>query len=368
MNCTFDAAASTAPTESVQRAVNRFLSSYGSIHRGSGDRSLASSRAYEAARETVLKHVHASRRETAVFTTNTTDAIRVLASAFPTGNVLISDIEHSANDLPWRNAGWSVSRFNTVNGIIVPELLEQYLKNNKTPQLVSITGASNITGQIVDLLQIYKICKRFGVPLFADCSQRMAHAPTLIGEHCDALAFSGHKIHAPFGAGALAAPKEWLKTNNTSSIGGGSVVYVYADQIFQKPPPYNWESGTPNGVGAIAIAQALKDIDYDAIQRQENLIETWYHKYVIPYIENDVLWCNGALLMLRIKERFLTQLNGLEFRYGAFCCYEAFRRIYGEPEIYGGALPKYWGGLRLASDPLFTTEEDIRELGARFVH
>jgi cysteine desulfurase / selenocysteine lyase len=371
MTLLFDSAASTAPSPNVLKTVEKFFTSYGSIHRGCGKRSRISSLTYESAREVVRDHVRAPAAYSVVFTANTTDAITILSAALSPPKerrVLISDIEHSANDLPWRRSGWKVSTFSTVKGQIDPAAVNSTLSKGQF-DLVAITGASNITGQIVDLEAIHRICKAHGVPLFADCSQRMAHAPTVIGTHCDALAFSGHKIHAPFGAGALVCPIDWITNNSTNRIGGGSVEYTNLASIhqllilYQKNTPHNWEIGTPNGVGAVALAAALWDLDYEAIAKHDRAVEGWYKQYVLPHIpEKDVLWCSGNLLMLSIKQQYLDALEGVEFRYGAFCCYEAFRRVCGVPTVI--PPPWDWGGIRLSAD-IQVSERDVQEIGYR---
>jgi hypothetical protein len=214
--------------------------------------------------------------------------------------------------------------------------------------LISLTGSSNITGQIIDLENLYnKVNGK--VPIFADCSQRAAHMETKIGIHCDALALSGHKIGAPFGGGILVAPKEWMK-HNTFGLGGGSIYYVDEnDEMFEKEVPYNWESGTPNVLGAVTIAKALSSINYDKIMRKDKQFEKWYKTHVIPYLPEGVrvLWCNGATLMLSYWEGHKEVLKGVEYRSGAFCCYEAFRRVLGKPEQ--NPPEKNWGGIRLSA-------------------
>lgn len=356
MKLMFDAAASTPPISNVLKRVHKTLEIYGSVHRGCGPRSIETSYDYEQSREIVHKHVKATINHAVIFTANTTDSITKLAFSLKANlgklNVLTSDVEHSANDLPWRQAGHNIMRFSTSSGLINPEEIEKSLKQHPDIDFVSISGASNITGQIVDLATIYKICKKYAKFLFVDCSQRMAHAPCIIGEHCDALAFSGHKIHAPFGAGALVAPKNWM-LKNPISLGGGSVITTDQESWVEKGVPHNWESGTPNAVGAVAIAAALQDINYDLISIHDRNIENWYKQYVIPVVgQHNVLWCNGATLMLRLNTIIIKELSkhGVEFRWGEFCCYEAFRSI--------GAL----GGIRLSASS-FTSENDVKEIG-----
>lgn len=332
----FDAAASVAATRSVTLAVRAAMERYGSVHRGAGPRSRSSSSLYEFARSVVAAHFDVPSTHCVVFTANTTDALVKCARALSPRRVRVGRHEHSANVLPWRQAGHDV----TVERVGV----------NADYDIRAMSGASNITGHIAPVPVVPP-----SVPVVWDCSQRVAHAPIKIGPGVDAIAFSGHKIGAPFGAGCLIAPRAWL-AHNPLCLGGGSVEYFDDREIVEKAPPHNWESGTPNLVGAIAIAAALTEIDYDQIQEHDALVETWYRRH-IPI---EPLWtCHGSVLMLpwnEVTARLSLALPELECRFGAFCCYQAFIDRLG-PRSAG-----MWGGLRLSAHPS-VTEEDVAEVG-----
>jgi selenocysteine lyase/cysteine desulfurase len=327
----FDAAASVAATPGVLAAVRDALSQYGSVHRGAGPRSRSSSALYEQARDVVGQHFDVPPTHAVVFTSNTTDALVHLARALSPRRVRVGRHEHSANVLSWRQAGHT-------------------LVHEGHADLVAMSGGSNITGCLPAIP-----CVPSTTPTVWDCSQRVAHAPIHIGPGVDAMAFSGHKIGAPFGAGCLIAPKAWLE-HNPLCLGGGSVEYFDDLSIVEKSPPHNWESGTPNLVGAVAIAAALRELDHERIAEHDALVASWYRRH----IPTEPLWeCFGSVLMLPWNDttaRLPELLPQLECRYGAFCCYTAFT------DRLGPRHSRWWGGLRLSAH-LSVTEADVAAVG-----
>jgi len=372
----FDAAASAQPRPTVMEAVMAFMVMYGSIHRGAGERSKESSRAYEEAREEVKQFLKATDEDAVVQVANTTDGInrlaQILAPQLGGGSVLVSDIEHSANDLPWRRVA-RVRRFETPNFKITAESVDLALSANSDIRLVAVAGASNITGQIVDAGAIHEVCQRHNVPLFFDCSQRAAHAECSLRD-CEMLAFSGHKIGAPFGAGILAGRRSLLETSHPY-VGGGSVVYTTDDKEYHKPAPEGMEVGTPNGGGMVAVAAACREImrqGYSAIREHDRAVEGWYRQYM-PLHELDVWFLEGTTLVFRPREGSAKQLSerlgrlGVEHRFGAFCVYGAVARKMGvdresvEQEVLlTGKLPKEFGALRLSAEH-FVGQDTVAE-------
>jgi selenocysteine lyase/cysteine desulfurase len=151
----FDAAASVPATDAVMSAVRSAMGTYGSVHRGFGPRSLASSDLYERARRTVASHFGVPETHCVVFTSNTTDAIVKLARALKPRTVANSIFEHSANDLPWRQAGHEVRGYEHFAGI--------------RGDLIAWSGASNITGAITELSDMYQHIKGRGAPPICGC-------------------------------------------------------------------------------------------------------------------------------------------------------------------------------------------------------
>lgn len=369
-----DNAASTPPFKEVINQVKGFLKTYGSIHRGAGKLSMISTDKYEEAREKVGSFVKANKnRDAVVFTDNTTGSINRLAMMYPWDSwdqVLASDIEHSSNLLPWHKFA-EVKTFYTEQGFIYPEAIEEELKESPRVRIVAITGASNLTGQIVDLKSIWEICQKHKAYLFVDGSQLCPHAPVSM-DYCDALSFSGHKMYAPFGIGALVARKNILEETGLAPTGGGNVSYINKNNIpTYAPVPHRHEIGTPNGVGAIALAAAVdvyKQLGWKQIRQHEQDINSWFNKY-LGNIKNLTVFFKPPVdgTPIRVFQHqtiksagiaeFLSQKN-IMVREGLFCSYRLAENILKRP-IY----PTHSANLLIrASGGLMTTENDIKQL------
>lgn len=259
-NIYLDNGASTLALNCVKDEGDEFLKHYGSVHRGAGYNSFVSTQKYEDARDYILKTIHGTEDDCLIFTANTTDAINkfTLIYQFKEGDkVLVSEIEHTSNFLPWKKHA-EVVTLKTRDFHVCPEDVEEALEKDKSIAVVALAAASNITGYIIDFKKIYEICQKHGVLFFVDCSQYAPHAcPDL--RYCDVMAYCGHKMCAPFGCGALAGRKKYLAQEGLSLTGGGNVLYVdeYGTPVY-KELPWIHEAGTPNGIGAVTFARAHK--------------------------------------------------------------------------------------------------------------
>jgi selenocysteine lyase/cysteine desulfurase len=266
----FDYAASAPPLAKVHRVATATMASYASIHRGQSYLSRLSTAAYERARQIVLELTGARHDDVAVFTRNTTDALNLLQSATP-GRVVHFDIEHHANLLPWRRGlSTSVPAAGSVAGSLAALELEL---EHESAALVTVTGASNVTGECPPLAAIAEVAHRYGARLAVDGAQLVPHRPVdIAGCGIDYLACSGHKLYAPYGSGALIGPSDWLDATAPHQYGGGAIVAVTSDDVTWKQGPARHEGGTPNLVGAVSLAaafQALHEIGFDAIRTHE---------------------------------------------------------------------------------------------------
>lgn len=267
-----DNAATTPALRSVAECVDRSLQWYSSVHRGTGYKSLLSTHCFERCRQTVADFVGVDPDyHTVVFCGNTTDAINRLCCRFPVAAdevVLTSVMEHHSNLLPWRfNGKVDYVRAKFPCGMLELAHLEQKLREyGGKARLVAVTGASNITGLIPPLRQIARLAHQHGAYLLVDASQLIAHRPLKMGhrddpERIDFLAFSGHKIYAPFGSGALIGPRDVFSEGRPGMIGGGAVDFVTLDTIKWKQAPEKEEAGTPNLIGICAMAQAMETLE-----------------------------------------------------------------------------------------------------------
>ncbi|TCN51160.1 selenocysteine lyase/cysteine desulfurase [Rhodococcus sp. SMB37] len=267
----FDYAASAPALASVTDRISKLLPFYASVHRGAGYASRISTTSYEDSRESVSRFVGADEDQVVVFTRNTTDSINLLAGAVP-GEVVVLDIEHHANLLPWKNtrvveAADSVSE--TVWRIAVE--LER-----APAALLAITGASNVTGEVLPIAELADLAHACGARIFVDGAQLVPHRRVDLAElGVDYLAFSGHKLYAPFGAGVLVGRRDWLDEAEPYLAGGGAVREVALDHTEWACAPARHEAGSPNVLGVAAIAAAcdtLASHDAEAAARHEELL------------------------------------------------------------------------------------------------
>ena len=267
----FDNAATTPPFQSVINEIVDFSSCYSSVHRGTGYKSIVSSMLYDEGREIVLNFVGGNKDcHTVVFLKNTTECINKLSyrlkDTLKDKVVLSTYMEHHSNLLPWKY------RYHTdyievdTFGRLCLEDLEYKLKIYKGKVgLVAVTGASNVTGYINPIYKIARMCHKYGAKILVDGAQLIPHSsfdmkPIDSPEHIDYLAFSAHKMYAPFGIGALVAPKETFKKGFSEQIGGGTVKFVSIEDTIWSDPPEKEEAGTPNLMGVVALSTSIKTL------------------------------------------------------------------------------------------------------------
>lgn len=260
----FDYAASAPALLEVQAAVQEALGEYASVHRGAGYLSQRSTSRYENARETVAEFIGARDDDHVIFTGNTTDSINLLANCVP-GEVVVLDCEHHANLLPWKRIGARVvSAPLSVEGTL--EALEKEL-SRRPAALLSVTGASNVTGEVLPIRRLAALAHRYGARIAVDGAQLVPHRRiSLRDSGVDYLAFSGHKLYAPFGSGVLVGRADWFDEAEPFRCGGGASYEVIGTPVSKSVAvawhtgPARHEAGSPNVLGAVAIAAACEAI------------------------------------------------------------------------------------------------------------
>jgi len=254
-----DYAASAPALRAVADQVTELLPLYSSVHRGAGYASAVCTSAYEAARQAVASFTGARADDVVIFTRNTTDALNLLAAAVP-GQVVHLDIEHHANLLPWRARGSRV----VAAGCTVAETLAAVRDELAAAPtaLLAVTGASNVTGECLPLAELADLAHAHGARIAVDGAQLVPHRRVdLAATGIDYLAFSGHKLYAPFGTGVLIGRRDWLDAAPPHLAGGGAVREVRLAATDWAPSPARHEGGTPNVLGAVALAAACRFID-----------------------------------------------------------------------------------------------------------
>lgn len=277
----FDNAATTPPLKTVMKDIIKFSPHYSSVHRGSGYKSLVSSKAYDRGRKIVLDFVKGDiDYHTVIFLKNTTECINKLSyrldSKLKDKVVLATYMEHHSNLLPWKY------RYETdyievdKYGRLSIEDLKSKLKIYKgRVGLVAVTGASNVTGYLNPIHDIARICHDYGAEILVDGAQLIPHSKFDMKavdhpEHIDYLVFSGHKMYAPFGIGALIAPKETFKEGYSEQIGGGTIDYVSMKDVIWAQPPEKEEAGTPNLMGVVALSASILSLEKIGMETIEN--------------------------------------------------------------------------------------------------
>jgi selenocysteine lyase/cysteine desulfurase len=259
-----DYAASAPALRAVADRVTQLLPLYSSVHRGAGYASAVCTSAYEAARQAVAAFTGARQDDVVVFTRNTTDALNLLASAVP-GPVVHLDIEHHANLLPWqgRTARAGGARVVGARATLAETLAAVRDELARRPAaLLAVTGASNVTGECLPIAELADLAHASGARIAVDGAQLVPHRRVdLAAAGIDYLAFSGHKIYAPFGAGVLVGRRDWLDAAPPYLAGGGAVRQVRLDATDWAASPARHEGGTPNVIGAVALAAACRFVD-----------------------------------------------------------------------------------------------------------
>ncbi len=261
-----DNAASTPALKAVLDKVNSFLPYYSGVHRGTGFKSRISTVAYDRAHEIIANFVNANPgTNSVIFGKNTTEAINKLSYRFPLpedGIVLSSQLEHHSNDLPWRQRAKVIHVRATPEGRLdesdFDEKLETYAGKIS---LVAVTGASNVSGYIQPIHRLARKAHEVGAQILVDAAQLAPHRlvdmkPDDDPEHLDFVVLSAHKMYAPFGTGALIGPKDIFTQGIPEYSGGGTVDVVTLDEVHWAGTPDRDEAGSPNVVGAVAMAEA----------------------------------------------------------------------------------------------------------------
>jgi selenocysteine lyase/cysteine desulfurase len=254
-----DYAASAPALRAVAEQVTDLLPLYSSVHRGAGYASAVCTSAYEAARATIASFAGARPDDVVIFTRHTTDALNLLATAVP-GPVVHLDIEHHANLLPWQPRG---ARAVAARATVQETLDAVRDELTRAPAaLLAVTGASNVTGECLPLAELAALAHAHGARIAVDGAQLVPHRRVdLAASGVDYLAFSGHKLYAPFGAGVLVGRRDWLDAAPPYLAGGGAVRQVRLEGTDWAASPARHEAGTPNVIGAVALAAACRFVD-----------------------------------------------------------------------------------------------------------
>lgn len=385
----FDNAATTPPFCSVMQAIMEFAPWYSSVHRGKGHKSVFSSELYEESRQVIKQFVGADQTKEVIFTKNTTESINILAYLLQGDAkkqvVLSTDMEHLANDLPWReHFTIDYVKIKEDGQLSLSDLKEKLIKYQGKVKLVTVTGASNVTGYINPVYKIAELAHKYGAQILVDGAQLVPHAPfdmkpSNAADHIDYLVFSGHKLYAPFGAGVLIGPLEEFAKGNPVYKGGGAVGLVSHDFVEWDNPPNRYEAGTPNMMGVVAMTaaiQTLQSINCGVVHEYEKKLIDYAIKGLqcIPDIqlfccadgnEERVSLVSFAVdgLYHSIVAAILAQEAGIAARSGLFCAHPYVEKLLKMTDTelahYHENVDVLVPGLVRISFGLYNTREEI---------
>ncbi|HBE96608.1 MAG TPA: cysteine desulfurase CsdA [Verrucomicrobiales bacterium] len=263
-----NAATSQKPLPVLNSSRNYYEQLNSNIHRGVHHLAQAATAAHEAARETIARHLNATRPEEIIFTSGTTDSVNLVASSlgrsdrFVNGDeIIISGLEHHSNTVPWQMLCERLGITLKVIPVLDDGTLDldayQELLSDRT-KLVAVNHVSNAFGTVNKVIQICSQAKKVGALTFIDGAQSLPHMSIDVKNvDCDFYAFSGHKMYGPTGIGILFGKYDLLCELPPWRGGGEMIKEVTFEKTTYNEPPFKFEAGTPNIEGGIALAAAI---------------------------------------------------------------------------------------------------------------
>jgi selenocysteine lyase/cysteine desulfurase len=390
-------AATTPPFERTLREVTEFLGEYGALHRGAGPRARATVEAVERALGRIRAFLGQPADNGLLFTANTSAAINTLARLLrlgPDDLVLTSEIEHTSNNLPWRhNTGAEVLdvRADDTGALDLEHLDALLARHGRRVGLLAVTGASNLTGYCPDLRLLADRAHSVGALLFVDAAQLAPHRRMdMAADGVDALAFSAHKVYAPFGLGVLSLPRSVLDREPIDPGGGSIDMIVDSGDVVWAPPGERHQTGTWNATGIVALGAScaeLLETGWDVIEGRERALVEYTAaaldavpgvRLTVPaarYRGDDRIGTFPFLadgLHPALVAAVLEHEHGIEVRSGTICNHRLVRRWVGVSDaeqdrisaaIAGGDRLATYGIVR-ASLACHSTEQDVDRLAA----
>jgi cysteine desulfurase/selenocysteine lyase len=278
-----DNAASTQQPLPVIRAVSDYHQQYhANIHRGVYQLSRNATRMHDYAREVVAHFLHAAEPVECIFTRGTTESINLVAASWgranlePGDEIILSQLEHHSNIVPWQMVRESTGA--VIKVIPVDERGELDLAAyrrllSRRTRLVAVNQVSNALGTINPVATIIAEAHAAGALVLIDGAQWVAHGPTDVQAlDADFYAFSGHKLYGPTGIGVLYGKRRLLEAMPPYQGGGDMIEQVTFEKTTYAPPPSRFEAGTPHIAGAVGLATAiewLEGIGFEHIHAHE---------------------------------------------------------------------------------------------------
>ncbi|EEU7816862.1 cysteine desulfurase [Listeria monocytogenes] len=262
-----NAATSQKPKQVIEALTHYYEFDNANVHRGVHTLAARATDAYESARGKVAKFIHAREVAEIIFTRGTTSAINLVVDSYGEANIeagdeiVISYLEHHSNLIPWQQLAkrkGAVLKYIELeeDGTISVEQAKKTI-GEKT-KIVALAHVSNVLGTITPIKEIAAIAHQFGAVILVDGAQAVPHMEVdVVDLDADFYAFSGHKMMAPTGIGALYGKRELLDAMEPTEFGGEMIDFVELYDSTWKELPWKFEAGTPIIGGAIALGAAI---------------------------------------------------------------------------------------------------------------
>jgi len=345
-----DNGATTQKPQSVIDAISRFYENDNSnIHRGAHTLAARATDAFEQARQKVQTFLGASSSKDIVFVRGTTEGIKFVAQTYgrkflqPGDEIILSTLEHHANIVPWQMIAkekGAIIRVIPVNdrGEIMLEAYEALL--GPRTKLVALTQASNSLGTILPVAEMTRSAKRYNARVLIDGAQSVSHLPVNMQEiGCDFFVFSGHKIFAPTGIGAVYVNEQLHEILPPWHGGGNMIKNVTFEETTYNEAPAKFEAGTPNIADAVGLGAAL-----DYVNRLGLVNTSRYEHELLQYATEQLSRINGLRLLGSAREKVavisfvvkdrkteevgrLLDQEGIAVRAGHHCAQPSLRRF-----------------------------------------
>jgi cysteine desulfurase / selenocysteine lyase len=280
-----DSAASSQKPRAVLEAMSQYYATtHANVHRSIHTLGEEATALYEMARDRVQRFIGASSREEVVFTRGTTDGINLVAEAVgrtlrPGDEILITDLEHHSNIIPWQMA--ARDRGATVRSVPVAGdgLLDldafQRLLGPRT-RVVAFAHVSNVLGTILPVARLCALARQVGAVTVVDGAQAAPHLPLdMLALECDFYTFSSHKMLGPTGVGVLWGRRAALEALEPTRGGGEMIKEVWIDQARWNDLPWRFEPGTPpiaEAVGLMAAIEYLEKLGMERVAEHERAL------------------------------------------------------------------------------------------------
>jgi cysteine desulfurase/selenocysteine lyase len=268
------AATAQKPQVVIDAITNAYARDYATVHRGIYERSARMTDAYEHSRAAASQLIGGQPSEL-IFTRGATEAINLVARTLPKdgrNRVLLSQLEHHSNIVPWQLAGYEVDAVPlTLDGRIDLDAAEAMLTEQH--RVVAFAHVSNVLGSILEAKRAAEIAHSKGALLLLDGCQAVPRLPVDVAAiGADFYAFSAHKLYGPTGIGCLWGRAELLQSLPPWQGGGSMIEKVTFEETTFLDPPMRFEAGTPHIVGAVGLHAAVNWVEHltlDAIHAHE---------------------------------------------------------------------------------------------------